>query len=307
MAKHLALPPFCNVCASVSTHFDPAFDLNAPEKVVAPVLFNSPHSGRDYPKEFLAASRLDPTTLRRSEDCYVEELFAGVVPMGLPLFQAHFPRAFLDVNREPFELDPAMFDGPLPETANISSQRVTAGLGTIPRIVAEATEIYGERLSFAEAEQRIKHIYMPYHGELYALLRGLRRGFGAALLVDCHSMPSTVRGQIEPRPDFVLGDRYGTSCATGIIDAAHHSLTGLGYSVVRNRPYAGGFITQSYGRPADGFHALQVEINRGLYMCEKTLERRPGLATLADHMRIFASDLVAATGEVFLGLREAAE
>ncbi|MHA1546390.1 MAG: N-formylglutamate amidohydrolase, partial [Alphaproteobacteria bacterium] len=239
--------------------FEPAFDLKAPEKVVAPMLFNSPHSGRNYPDKFLAASKLDPDTLRRSEDCYVEELFAGVVGLGLPLFQAYFPRAYLDVNREPFELDPEMFDEPLPETANIHSQRVAGGLGTIPRIVAEATEIYDSQLSFAEAEHRISQIYMPYHGELYALLRGLRRGFGAALLVDCHSMPSSVRGQIEPRPDFVLGDRFGTSCASGIIDAAHASLRALGFSVVRNRPYAGGFITQSYGRPGDGFHALQIE------------------------------------------------
>jgi len=291
----------------VTVPFDPAFDLKTPDKVVAPLLFNSPHSGRNYPKSFLKASRLDANTLRRSEDCYVEELFAGVVDLGLPLFQAYFPRAYLDVNREPFELDPQMFREPLPNTVNTRSARVAGGLGTIPRIVAEATEIYGERLSYAEAEQRIKHIYMPYHGELYALLRGLRRGFGAALLVDCHSMPSSVRGQLEPRPDFVLGDRYGASCAPAIIDAAQASLLSLGYSVVRNRPYAGGFITQSYGRPSDGFHALQIEINRSLYMHEKTLERSDRLAVLANHLTSFASDLVAATGEVFLGMREAAE
>lgn len=291
----------------MNTPFDPAFDLKTPDKVVAPLLFNSPHSGRNYPEGFIKASKLDADTLRRSEDCYVDELFAGVVDLGLPLFQAHFPRAYLDVNREPFELDPDMFDEPLPETVNTKSARVAGGLGTIPRIVAEATEIYGERLSYAEAEQRIRHIYMPYHGELYALLRGLRRGFGAALLIDCHSMPSTFRGQVEPRPDFVLGDRFGTSCSGAIIDAAQASLQSLGYCVVRNRPYAGGFITQSYGRPADGFHALQIEINRSLYMHEKTLERSSRLTSLANHLTSFAGDLVAATGEVFLGMREAAE
>lgn len=270
---------------------DPLFDLVAPSRVSAPVLFNSPHSGRVYTQAFRAASRLPALTLRRSEDAYVDLLFAGVTRLGMPLVKAHFPRAYVDVNREPYELDPEMFSGTLPVEANTRSLRVAGGLGTIPRIVAEAAEIYRGPLPVAEAHERIERLYLPYHRLLSETLEGLRAEYGLSLLIDCHSMPSATHGRRPPRPDIVLGDRFGTSCDSDFIDGAERSLRRLGYTVARNRPYAGGYITQAYGRPSRGHHALQIEINRGLYLDEQTVSPRAGFAALQESMEIFAADL----------------
>lgn len=251
----------------------PPFEVVAPADQRIPFVFNSPHSGRAYPPDFLAVSRLDERTIRRSEDTYVDELFMSAVPLGAPLMRAHFPRAWLDVNREPYELDPAMFVGELPPYANIRSMRVAGGLGTIARVVSENVEIYAEPLPVAEALARIETIYKPYHDRLAALLEATRRRFGFAVLIDCHSMPSSVRmAPSRMRADFVLGDRYGASCAPEIIETAAAVLGEAGYSVARNKPYAGGYITEHYGRPAEGLHALQVEINRGLYMNERNFQ-----------------------------------
>ncbi|SHG36304.1 N-formylglutamate amidohydrolase [Kaistia soli DSM 19436] len=265
----------------------PPFEVVAPADQRLPFVFNSPHSGRAYPADFLAASRLDERAIRRSEDTYVDELFLSVVPLGAPLMRAHFPRAWLDVNREPYELDPGMFDGELPPYANVRSMRVAGGLGTIARVVSENVEIYAHPLQVAEALDRIEGVYKPYHAALDTLLQATRQRFGFAVLVDCHSMPSSVRtapGRV--RADFVLGDRYGASCAPEIADAAATVLTELGYTVARNKPYAGGYITEHYGRPAEGLHALQVEINRGLYMNERNFQ------PTADFIRV-AADIVA--------------
>ncbi len=260
----------------------PLFEVLAPAEQRIPFVFNSPHSGRIYPNDFLAASRLDEMTIRRSEDSHVDELFAFVTPFGAPLLRANFPRAWLDVNREPYELDPLMFDGALPPYANSRSLRVAGGLGTIARVVSENMEIYAEPLSVADALQRIETVYKPYHERLRALLGTTFETFGFAVLIDCHSMPSSVRalpGRI--RADFVLGDRYGSSCASELSEAVHGFLTAEGYSVARNKPYAGGFITEHYGRPTRGIHALQIEINRGLYMNERTLQKSAGFHKVA--------------------------
>jgi len=287
--------------------FDPAYEILFPAQIRAPVLFNSPHSGRIYPPEFLANSKLDALTLRRSEDAWVDELFGDVVTMGAPLMRAHFPRAFVDLNREPYELDPAMFAEPLPAGANTGSLRVAGGLGTIPRVVAEAAEIYAHPLPLAEAHSRIEQLYKPYHRDLKTALGDIRRGFGGALLVDCHSMPSHARDRRALRPDVILGDRFGMACAGEIVEVAEKSLRGVGLSVVRNRPYAGGFIAQRYGLPTSGTHALQIEVNRALYMNERSLERIRGFAALKDHLNHLAADLMEAANALLGTARLAAE
>jgi N-formylglutamate amidohydrolase len=265
--------------------FDPPFEIDKPDRLALPFVINTPHSGRVYPDAFLAMTRLDRHGLRRSEDCYVDLLFAETPRLGLPLLKAHFPRAYLDVNREPYELDPRMFDGRLPAYANTRSMRVAGGLGSIPRIVGDGQDIYRTRLTIADAMRRIDTVYRPYHRALRGLLQETHRRFGEAILLDCHSMPSASLGaENQARPDIVLGDRFGTSCAPVLIDTVQACFEALGYRVARNRPYAGGFITEHYGQPASAVHALQIEINRSLYMDEETLEPRPGFARLRDDL-----------------------
>lgn len=273
---------------AVRPEVDPPFEIVEPEALRSPVVFNSPHSGRVYPAAFVRASRLDLLALRRSEDAYVDELFAGVVGRGMPLMRAHFPRAFLDVNREPYELDPRMFSGRLPSFANTRSVRVAGGLGTIARIVAESEEIYAAPIPVEDALARIERYHKPYHRILKSMLARVVRDFGAVLLVDCHSMPSSIKGVTEKvRADFVIGDRYGTSCAPIVVDAVHETLTRMGYTVLRNKPYAGGYITEQYGTPNLGVHTVQIEINRALYLDEARCEKSRGFAWLAgDLMRV---------------------
>ncbi|MSO71846.1 MAG: N-formylglutamate amidohydrolase [Alphaproteobacteria bacterium] len=262
-----------------------AIEVRSPERQTAPVVFSSPHSGRDYPAEFVAASRLDALRLRRSEDFRVDELFASAPRNGAPLLCALFPRAFVDVNREAQELDPGMFDAPLPPGVNSTSPRARAGFGTIARVVAHGEEIYARKLSFAEVRARIDAHYRPYHQALAQLVDDTRVSFGSCLLIDCHSMPS-VGGPFDAdagcsRVDIVLGDANGKSAAPGIVAAVEGRLRTLGYSVRRNAPYSGGHITRFYGRPSEGVHALQIEINRGLYMDEGALRLNAGFAPLA--------------------------
>jgi N-formylglutamate amidohydrolase len=265
--------------------FEPPFEILAPVEQALPFIVNTAHSGRVYPDSFVAMARLDRMGLRRSEDSFVDLLFGHAPVLGAPLLKANFPRAYLDVNREPYELDPRMFDGRLPSFANTRSMRVAGGLGSIPRIVGDGQEIYRERLSVADAMHRIDTIYRPYHRALRSLLQQTHRRFGEAILFDCHSMPSASLGsETAVRPDIVLGDRYGTSCAGVLIDSVQTALEELGYQVARNRPYAGGFITEHYGQPASSIHVLQIEINRALYMNEETLEPKPQFAAMADDM-----------------------
>ncbi|KAA0675751.1 N-formylglutamate amidohydrolase [Roseomonas genomospecies 6] len=264
---------------------EPAFELLAPDEQTKPLVLASPHSGNRYPDEFLAAARLDPRALRKSEDCFVDEIFAGAPSLGMPLIRALFPRAFLDVNREAYELDPEMFADSLPPYVNTRSPRVAAGLGTIARVVANGEDIYRGKLRFAEAVRRVERYYTPYHDALRRLVEDTRDRFGHAVLIDCHSMPSTGLGDRDHRrSDIVLGDCFGNSCAPSVIDTAERFLRGLGYTVGRNAPYAGGYTTRHYGRPRQGIHALQIEISRDLYMDEATLSRLPFLNVLTRHM-----------------------
>jgi N-formylglutamate amidohydrolase len=271
---------------------DPPFEVLEPAVCRGPVLFNSPHSGSTYPRGFLQASRLDVGTLRRSEDSFMDELMAGVVTHGFPLMRAHFPRCYVDVNREPYELDPRMFDGRLPSFANTRSMRVAGGLGTVARVVGDAQEIYDRRISVDDALARIDSLYKPYHRALRRLFTGLQRDFGTAVLVDCHSMPSNAGMRDErARPELVIGDRYGTSCVGIVADTVEQILRGLGYTVSRNKPYAGGFITEHYGNPAAGLHAIQLEVNRALYMDERRYARTSGFARVAADMEVLARRL----------------
>lgn len=286
----------------------PPFEIISPDRQTVPLVLSSPHSGRYYPQSFLESSRLDQRAIRSSEDLMVDALFASAVELGAPLMRATYPRAYLDVNREPFELDPKMFVGRLPSFANIRSLRVAGGLGTIPRIVCDAQNIYRGPIPVECALERIETVYKPYHDRLRSLLAGTHVAFGQAILVDCHSMPSAMRtGHSRLRPDFVLGDRFGTSCAGELTDAAAQCLRELGYTVCRNKPYAGGFITEHYGRPSRGLHALQIEINRALYMDEASLELHDGFERLRSDISCLIGELIRASGMTPLAEPIAAE
>jgi N-formylglutamate amidohydrolase len=284
------------------------FEILEPARLHSAVVFNSPHSGSVHPRAFQDRAQLDLTTLRRSEDTFVDELFSGVVPGGFPLMRAHFPRCYVDVNREPYELDPRMFDGRLPSFANTRSMRVAGGLGTVARVVGDAQEIYDQRIPVDDALRRIEGLYKPYHRALRRLITRVHRDFKAAVLVDCHSMPSAAGAKDErPRADFVIGDRYGTSCVAAVADTIEAALIGLGYSVSRNKPYAGGFITEHYGDPPAGLHAVQLEINRALYMDERRYERSPNFARVALDMVTLAERLGEVPVEELRPYRTAAE
>jgi N-formylglutamate amidohydrolase len=272
----------------------PPFEIVEPAAWRAPIIFNSPHSGSLYPQDFVAASRIDLAALRRSEDSFMDELIGDLSQRGFPVVRVNFPRSYVDVNREPYELDPRMFTGRLPSFANTRSMRVAGGLGTIPRVVGDGQEIYRERLSVDDALARIEALYKPYHRALRRLINKAHQNFGTVVVVDCHSMPSIGVSRDEPRrPDVVIGDRYGTSCAPLIPDMVEETMRALGYSVGRNKPYAGGFITEHYGNPASGLHAVQLELNRAIYMDERRRERSPGFAQVAADFAILADALAA--------------
>ena len=274
------------------------FEVREPASQTIPFVFNSPHSGNHFPVDFLASSHLDSLSIRRSADHYVDELFADAPELGAPLLVAHFPRAYLDVNREPYELDPRMFDGTLPPYVNIGSMRVAGGLGTIPRIVAENMEIYRKRLSVDEGLSRIETIYKPYHACLRKLIARTHARFGIGILIDCHSMPGNVRlSGSDVRPDFIIGDRYGTSASAELSRAALQFFDDMGFSAVRNKPYAGGFITEHYGRPVRGLHALQIEINGGLYVDEVTLEKKAEFPLVAAALSTFMRQMAELVGD----------
>lgn len=272
-----------------------ALDCRQPQRRMLPLVLASPHSGRSYPPDLIDASRLDPAKLRRSEDSFVDEIFAGGPKLGAPLLAARFPRAYVDVNREPYELDPAMFAEALPDYVNTRSPRVRIGLGTVARVVASGEEIYARKLSFAEAKTRIDTLYYPYHRALRRLLDETEAEFGGYLLLDCHSMPSAAAAACgHDAADIVLGDCHGSACDPQFVETARRFLTARGFSVAINAPYAGGFTTGHYGHPQLGRHALQIEINRALYMDERHYRRKPALVRLAHEM----AGLVARLGEV---------
>lgn len=278
----------------------PPVDIVRPPAQTLPVVLASPHSGAAYAPDFLGLTHLDVGVLRRSEDAFVDELFGPAARVGIPLVRALFPRSFVDANREPYEVDAAMFDGPLPREANPRSPRVAAGLGTVPRVAFDGQAIYRRRLPLAELERRIAWYYRPYHGALARLVAETRDRFGHCVLIDCHSMPSTSPGGAHApggKVDFVLGDNHGAACAAALTHMTERWLHHHGYRVVRNQPYAGGFTTQHYGAPAEGVHVLQIEINRALYMDESALSPHAGFAILARRL----AELVEDVGRTTLG------
>ncbi len=279
-----------------------------PDRPTTPFLFSSPHSGRYYPPQFLAASQLDPLAIRRSEDFMIDMLFSSALEGRAPLIAAVYPRAYVDLNREPYELDAKMFRQALPPRANGRSLRAAGGLGTIPRMVSEGRHIYAGPIDLSEALWRIESIYHPFHEALRRYLAETLAQFGIAVLIDCHSMPSTARNAAPGlRPDFVVGDRFGVSCAPELTECAVRVLRGLGYCVSRNKPYAGGFITEHYGRPAAGLHVLQVEVNRALYMDEEAIRLHDGFEALRRNVGVLAGELMATRLEPPAALDEAAE
>jgi N-formylglutamate amidohydrolase len=292
---------------SVPSAFFPSFDVLSPRQQTAPFVFSSPHSGRLYPPEFLAISRLDPKTLRRSEDCLVDKLFEPVAEMGAPLISARFPRAYLDLNREPYEIDPELVEDDVPAHANTQSVRVAGGLGTVARIVADGEDIYSSRLSLDSVLSRIEQLYFPFHAELSRLIAQTSETFGYAVLIDCHSMPSAAMapgGAL--RPDIVIGDRFGASSDPRLTLLVRDEFQRHGFKVQLNRPYAGGYITEHHGRPAHGTHAIQLEINRGLYINEMTFEPNSGYVALAGALKDIAQHLFAEV-PALLDFRAAAE
>lgn len=279
---------------------DPVFTLIQPFARTSCAVFSSPHSGSNYPATFLGRSRLDPLQIRSSEDAFVDELFDCAPRHGAPLLAACAPRAFVDLNRAASDLDPALIEG---APRRFLSPRIAAGLGVIPRVVADGRPIIDGKLPLQEAERRIVEYYHPYHAMLRSLMDESRSSFGFALLVDCHSMPHEaiaaaplVRGK---RPDVVLGDRFGASCDRWLIDAATDIFSEAGFFVARNVPFAGGYITQTYGRPVQGFHALQVELDRALYMDEANIQKRDSFDEVRERIAAAVQKIAA------LGPREA--
>jgi len=272
-----------------------AFGVTPPDPGAAltALVFASPHSGRVYPARLMAASRLDAQTIRRSEDAHVDALIAAAPAHGASVIAARMARVWLDVNREPWELDPAMFEDELPAYARARTARVAAGLGAIARIVCEGEEIYRGKLTFAEAKSRVESVHQPYHDALAALVTRTRRRLGAAVLIDWHSMPSAAirQGTGAVGCDVVLGDRFGGACAPALSRLVEMSLQALGYRVARNAPYAGGYTTEHYGRPARKVHALQIEINRAIYMDEDSLAPNAGFARLKTDLETLFRDL----------------
>ena len=274
MATTKPAPAPTSAPARAEAGSDRPYDIVWPARQAGPLLVSSPHSGRAYSSAFVSASRLDLQTLRRSEDCLVDDLLTGAAAHGIPILTAHFPRAFCDANREAWELDPTMFADRLPHWCNTRTARVSAGFGTIARLVSLGQPIYAEKLLFAEAETRIRTCWQPYHDALADMIRRTADAFGHCVLLDCHSMPTT-EGRTATEPSFVLGDAHGTSCDPLLSQAAQDFLEAQGYRVRRNDPYAGGYVTRHYGQPRRRTHALQLEISRSLYLDERSYRPLP--------------------------------
>lgn len=271
-----------------------AYHLHLPEAHTSRVVFASPHSGRDYPWTFLRTTVLDEHSIRTSEDAYVDRLFDCAPHFGAPLLRAGAPRAYVDLNRAADELDPALIEGLKRGGHN---PRVASGLGVVPRVVANGRAIYRGKLSRVEADKRIARIWAPYHERLHLLLRQAHERFGEAVLIDCHSMPhEALDGATRsggPRPEIVIGDRFGASAAPGIVARVEAAFVEAGFVVARNVPFAGAYTTQHYGRPSRGQHAVQVEIDRSLYMDEQRIRPNKDFHTIRRVLRGVVSDIAA--------------
>lgn len=261
------------------SEFDPPVTLLRPKETLTPLIFCSPHSGRHYPADFISRSDQTLATLRRNEDAFIDELFAPVTGCGAPLLSARFPRCFLDVNRAADELPQKW----LPRGVK-ATLRADSGLGVIPSVLGENLPIYKRTLKASVVKARLDALYYPYHGALKSLIDEAREKFGRALLIDCHSMPGfSISGS--RRADIILGDRYGTSCHPNTIARVEALFSQRHYSVSRNYPYAGSYVTSHYGQPHEGVEALQIEINRDLYLNPVTLKPKRGYERLASDIK----------------------
>ena len=260
--------------------YDPPIEVYDPEHLASPLILASPHSGRIYPQALLDRSNLAPSTLRQNEDCYIDQLLSFARHMDIPLLCALFPRCFVDVNRDASEIPNEWRSDDSPQT----TARAELGLGVIPTIIAEKTPIYKKPLKPSDVKSRLEALYYPYHRALSELISRSLKTFGQTLLLDCHSMPGfTQMGQ--RRPDIVLGDRHGVSCRPETIERLESLFKARGYNVVRNHPYAGGYVTSHYGQPDQNVEVIQIEINRDLYLNPVSFARKTGYARLADDLR----------------------
>lgn len=271
-----------------------AFTLHLPPERTTPVVFSSPHSGADYPETFVSQSLLDRHAIRSSEDAFVDRLFAAAPAHGAPLLAARIPRAYLDLNRAADELDPAVIEGIDRAPHN---PRVSSGLGVIPRVVAGGRAIYRGKLPRKEAESRILRVWHPYHSTLKSLVDESLAQFGEAVLIDCHSMPhEAIEAHSRPghpRPDVVLGDRFGAAAARHVVDRIEAAFAAAGLRTARNAPFAGAYIAQAYGRPSRNQHVVQVEIDRALYMDETRIEPRPDFVEFQSLVTRVIADITA--------------
>jgi len=275
------------------------YDLHLPDHQSVPVVFASPHSGSAYPAGFLAATPLDRLAIRSSEDAFVDRLFAAAPAFGAPLLAARVPRAFVDLNRAADELDPAVIEG---VGRNAHNPRISSGLGVIPRVVAGGRAIHAGKISRDEAEARLRQCWHPYHDALRRLIDATRARFGEAVLIDCHSMPHEALESHarpgQPRPDVVLGDRFGAAAGRDVVDRIEAAFAGAGLHVVRNAPFAGAYVAQAYGRPSRRVHVVQVEIDRALYMDEARIEPLAGFETFRQRIGTVVADICGGFGQV---------
>ena len=270
-----------------------AYHLNQPAQRTSAVVFASPHSGREYPAQLLRQTRLDECGIRSSEDAFVDDLFSDVPGLGAPLLTARMPRAWVDLNRSADELDPALIEGVRRAGHN---PRVSSGLGVIPRVVAGGRVIRTGKMTLGEAHERLNQCWHPYHAALRHEMARAHARFGQAILIDCHSMPHEAMDAVErtgvPRPDIVLGDRFGAAADEALVDRVEAIFRDAGLVVVRNTPFAGAFITQHYGRPTQGHHAIQVEIDRRLYMDERRICPNANFAAFKTLITAIAAEIV---------------
>ncbi len=275
-----------------------AYVLHRPARQRAPVVLSSPHSGRLYPPDLLARSRLDRQAIRSSEDAFVDQLFGAGPSLGLPLIRARVARAYLDLNRAAEELDPALIEG-VARTAH--NPRIASGLGVIPRVVAGGRAIYDGRLSRAEAGLRISRFWHPYHATLRELVESTRETFGEAVLIDCHSMPhEAIANHTRPGtscPEVVLGDRFGASAGREVVDRVEAAFAAAGFRVARNAPFSGAHITRAYGCPSQRIHAVQVEIDRALYMDEARILPLPGFDSIRARISAVLDEIAGQAGD----------
>lgn len=269
-----------------------AYRVRRPARYRSSVVFASPHSSSDYPRSFVRQSQLDERTIRSSEDAFVDILFSPAPDFGAPLLLAGAPRAYIDLNRGIDELDPALIEGARRHGHN---PRVSSGLGVVPRVVANGRAIYSGKIGMEEALQRIDSYWRPYHIALQRLLDDAHDRFGQAILIDCHSMPHEAMDGVARssarRPEIVLGDRFGAAAGAAVVDRVEAAFANAGLTVTRNSPFAGAYVTQSYGRPSRNQHAIQIEIDRALYMDERRIEPNANFDAFRALLRSVIADI----------------